>query len=90
VTPRVVKYLGTPPTREELADIVARLGMPAADLVRRGEEIYKTRYAGKTLTEEQWLDALAANPILIERPIVMRGNRAVVGRPPERVLEVLS
>ena len=69
--------------------IVARLGIPAADLVRRSEEIYKTQYVGKTLTEAQWLDALAAHPILIERPIAVRGDRAVIGRPPERVLELL-
>jgi len=88
-TPRVVEYLKTPPTREELARIVAQLGMPAAELVRRGEDVYKTQYAGKTLSEAQWLEALAAYPILIERPIVVRGDRGVVGRPPERVLELL-
>jgi arsenate reductase len=88
-TPRVIEYLKTPPTRAELARIVARLGIPAADLVRRSEEIYKTQYVGKTLTEAQWLDALAAHPILIERPIAVRGDRAVIGRPPERVLELL-
>jgi arsenate reductase len=89
LAPRVVEYLKTPPTRDELARIVARLGIPAAQLVRQAEEIYKTRYAGKRLTEAQWLDALAADPILIERPIVVRGERAVVWRPPERVLELL-
>jgi arsenate reductase len=89
VTPRVIEYLKTPPSREQLARLVAQLGVPAADLVRRGEEIYKSQYAGKTLTEAQWLDALAAHPILIERPVVVRGARAVIGRPPERVLELL-
>jgi arsenate reductase len=89
LAPRVVEYLKTPPTREELAGIVRRLGIPAAQVVRQGEAIYKSRYAGKQLTEAQWLDALAADPILIERPIVVRGERAVIGRPPERVLELL-
>jgi arsenate reductase len=87
--PRIIEYLNAPPDRDELARIVERLGIPAAGLVRHGEELYRTRYAGKQLTEAQWLEALAADPILIERPIVVRGSRAVIGRPPERVLELL-
>jgi arsenate reductase len=87
--PRIVEYLNAPPSRDELARIVERLGIPAAGLVRHTEELYRTRYAGKHLTEAQWLEALAADPILIERPIVVRGSRAVVARPPERVLELL-
>jgi arsenate reductase len=89
LAPRVIEYLRDPPTRAELARIVTKLGIPAAELVRRGEDVYKTHYAGKTLTEAQWLDALAAHPILIERPIVVVGKRAVIGRPPERVLELI-
>jgi arsenate reductase len=89
IVPRVIEYLETPPSKAELAQVVARLGMPAADLVRRGEEIYKTQYAGKTLSEAQWLEAMATHPILIERPIVMHRGQAVIGRPPERVLELL-
>ena len=89
VMPRVVEYLKTPPSATELAQIVAALGIAPADLVRRGEEPYKARYAGKSLSDAQWLEALAAHPILIERPIAVRGGRAVVGRPPERVLELL-
>jgi arsenate reductase (glutaredoxin) len=87
--PRVVEYLKTPPPRDALATIVRQLGIPAVDLVRKSEDVYKTLYAGKTLTDAQWLDALAAHPILIERPIVVRGARAVIGRPPERVLELI-
>jgi len=63
--------------------------MPAAELVRRGEAVFKEHYAGRSLSDEEWLDALVAHPILIERPIVVRGDRAVLGRPPERVLELL-
>ena len=87
---RIVEYLKTPPSRDELRTVLQKLGMKASELVRRGEEEYKQHYAGRTLTEDEWLDAMAEHPILIERPIVVRGDRAVVGRPPEKVLELLD
>lgn len=85
----VVEYLKTPPTRDELAAIVKLLGIAPEALVRKGEAVFKEHYAGKKLDDGQWLDALVRHPILIERPIVVRGNRAVIGRPPEKVLELL-
>ncbi len=90
VPAEIVNYLDTPPDRETLRALLAKLGLPAADLVRRGEAVFKEHYAGRTLSEDEWLDALVAHPILIERPIVVRGERAVVGRPPEKVLELLA
>ena len=89
IEPQVVEYLKTPPSRDELAALLSKLGMGAEDIVRKGEAIYKTEFEGRTLSEAEWLDALVAHPILIERPIVVRGERAVIGRPPERVLELL-
>lgn len=86
----VVEYLKSPPSRSELAELVRKLGVPASSIVRKGEDIYKSDYQGRELDEDQWLDALAMHPILIERPIVVRGERAVVARPPERVLELLG
>lgn len=88
IEPTIVDYLKTPPTRDELRALVAKLGIAPEQLVRKGEDVYKEKFKGRTLTDEQWLDALAAYPILIERPIVVKGNRAVIGRPPERVLEI--
>lgn len=85
----IVEYLKTPPGRDELKALLAKLGLKAEDLVRRGEAVFKEKYAGRTLTDEEWLDALVADPILIERPIVVLGDRAVLGRPPERVLDLL-
>jgi len=85
IAPRIVEYLGTPPTRTELKAILEKLGMKPEQLLRKGEEIYKSQYAGKTLTDSQWIDAMVKHPILIERPIVIRGKRAVLGRPPENV-----
>ena len=90
LTPQIVEYLQTPPTAAELKAIVAKLGIKPEQLVRRNEEIYKAKYAGKALSDNQWLAALAADPILIERPIVIAGKRAVIGRPPENVLQLLD
>jgi arsenate reductase (glutaredoxin) len=90
VEPRVIEYLKDPPTKSELKALLAKLKLQPEQLVRKGEEIYKTKYAGKKLTDAQWIDAMVANPILIERPIVVSGQRAVIGRPPENVLELLS
>lgn len=90
VEPRIVHYLETPPSRATLAQLIKRLGIPAEALVRKGEEIYKAEFKGRTMDDAAWLDALAAHPKLIERPIAVRGDRGVIGRPPERVLELLD
>jgi len=89
ITPQIIEYLKTPPTKTDLAALLKKLGMSAKDLVRTGEEVFKDQYRGRTLDEAGWVSALADNPILIERPIVVRAERAVVGRPPEKVLELL-
>ena len=86
----VIDYLTTPPTRDELRSVLGKLGMQAHQLVRRGEAAFSEHYAGRELSDEQWLDALIDHPILIERPIVVRGEQAVIGRPPEKVLELLG
>ncbi len=90
LSPRIVEYLRTPPDRNEIAALVRKLGIPAEQLVRTGEAVFKESYAGRALTDAQWIDAMAEHPILIERPIAVAGERAVVGRPPERVLELLG
>jgi len=90
VHPKIILYLETPPTRKELAALLQKLEMTAGQLVRRGEEDYKASGLGKDSSDEQILAAMAKYPKLIERPIVVKGNRAVLGRPPENVLELLS
>ena len=90
VEAEVIDYLTTPPSRDELLVLLGQLGMRASELVRRGETVFKENYQGRELSEAQWLDALIAHPILIERPIVVRGAKAVIGRPPEKVLELLG
>lgn len=90
VEPTIVEYLKEPPSAAQLREIVAKLGIDAAALVRKGEELFREKYAGRTLSDAQWIDALASHPVLIERPIVVRGRRAVIGRPPENVLTLLK
>ncbi len=85
----VVEYLKTPPTAGELAVLIAKLGIEPEQLVRKGEDVYKQHYAGKKLSAEQWIAAMVQHPILIERPIVVVGNRAVLGRPPENIETLL-
>lgn len=89
ITAEVVEYLQAPPSREELRSLLKKLGMNPAELVRQGEVEFKEHYAGRILTDDEWLDAMVAHPILIERPIVVCGDKAIVARPPERVLELL-
>lgn len=86
---RELRYLEAPLSRTELAELAQRLGTPAG-WVRRGEEAYRQAGLGPESSADALLDAMSRHPILIERPIAMRGGRAVVGRPPERVLELLE
>lgn len=85
----IIEYLKTPPTREELITVIEQLGIPAEALIRKHEDEYKQFFHGKTLSEETCIEAMIAHPILIERPIVVRGKKAVIGRPIERVFELL-
>lgn len=85
----IVEYLKDCPDANQIRDILKKLGMPAVDLIRKGEKIFKENYKGKELSEEEWIDAMVKYPILIERPIVIKDEKAVVGRPPEKVDEIL-
>lgn len=84
----IVDYLETPPDRAELLELLGKLGLPATALLRRGEAVYGELFGDREPTEAEALEALLAHPILLERPIVVRGARAVVARPPERVREL--
>lgn len=81
----VVEYLKTTPSKEELRDVIDLLGIKPADLIRKGEADYKENFKGKNLTDEEWIEAMVAYPKLIERPIVVKGEKAIIGRPPENV-----
>jgi len=81
----VVEYLKTPPSEKEMKKILIKLGMKAEEIVRKKESLFKEKFQGKNFSEDQWIGILAENPILIERPIVVKGNKAVIGRPTENI-----
>lgn len=89
VKPDIILYLDQTPTQKELKEILKKLDMNAENLIRKGEAIYKEKFKGKSLTENQWIDAMIQYPKLIERPIVIKGKKAVIGRPPENVKSLL-
>ena len=90
IEPRIIDYIETPPTAEEFREILAKLDLSPRDLLRKGEKIYKQLELSDTaLSDTALITAMVGNPILIERPIVVNGDKAALGRPPENVLEIL-
>ena len=85
----VVEYLKDAPTKAELTTIIDQLGIAPEALIRKGEDEYKLHFKGKSLSNEEWIDAMLQFPKLIERPIVVVGDRAVLARPTERILELI-
>ena len=90
IHPRVRLYLSDAPSVTELRDVIAALGMRASQLVRRGESVYRELRLDTSADETALIEAMAANPILIERPIVIHNGRAALGRPPDAVLELFN
>ncbi|MGC6430688.1 MAG: arsenate reductase (glutaredoxin) [Jejuia sp.] len=86
---QVVKYLEDVPSEEELKAIIEKLGIKPIELVRKNEAIWKSDFKGKELSDDAIIKAMVENPKLIERPIVINGNTAVIGRPPQKILEIL-
>lgn len=90
VTLDIIEYLKTPPDSETLDRILKLLGKEPRDIMRKGEARYKDKnLADPALSREQLIAAMVADPILIERPIVLSGGKAALGRPPESVLEIV-
>lgn len=85
----IIQYLDNPPTEKELKGILKKLGMKAEDIVRKKEALFQKKFLGKKFSEKEWIKILIKNPILIERPIAIKGNKAVIGRPPENVEQLL-
>ncbi|QFU74901.1 arsenate reductase (glutaredoxin) [Halioglobus maricola] len=90
IEPEIVLYLETCPGEGEIRELLGKLGITAAQLVRRGEDAYRGNGLGKDSSDDDIVAAMAGHPKLIERPIVVRGDRAVLGRPPENVLDLIS
>ncbi len=90
VEPEIVEYLETPPNAEQFREILAKLNLGPRDAIRKGEKIYKQlELADTKLSDTALITAMVGNPILIERPIVVNGEKAALGRPPENVLDIL-
>ena len=85
----IVNYLDTPPTIKELKEILKMLGITPIQLVRKNESIWKEKYKDKDLDTEAIIKAMVENPKLIERPIIVKNNKAVIGRPPENIKNLL-
>ncbi len=89
IDPEVILYLDKAPTTQELLDLLNKLQLSPIQLVRKGEAIWKEKFKGKDLSDDDIIKAMILNPKLIERPIVVKGNKAVLGRPPENVLQLI-
>ena len=90
IQPEIIEYLPSPPSLEALQQLQQLLGVAALQMLRTKEQVFAELGLGNHgLTDTQLLQAAAANPILLERPIVVCGDRAVIGRPPENALELL-
>jgi arsenate reductase len=87
--PDVVKYLDTGPNADQIRAVLSALNIPAIKLMRTGEKLFKELNLSKTDSDESLINAMVSNPILIERPVVINGERAAIGRPPESVLNIL-
>ena len=89
VEPKIIEYLKTPPGAGELKEVLRMLDMRPEDILRKNEDIFKQNFKGKMYSDDEWIGILVENPKLIERPIVVEGKRAVLGRPPENVKSLL-
>lgn len=89
IEPEIIEYLDEIPSEKELGELVRMLGISPEELIRKGEDDYKAKFKGKKLSDAEWIAAMVAHPKLIERPIVVREGKAVLGRPPENIRELL-
>ena len=86
----IIEYLKNIPTKKEITTILEKLGSKAFEIVRKKEAVFLEKFKNKTFTNDEWIQIMIENPILIERPIVIDGYKAIVGRPPELVIELIN
>ena len=89
VSVNVIEYLKDTPSANDLSVILSKLNLKPEQVLRKGETLFKEEYKGKKLSDQAWIKAMVENPVLIERPIVVKGNKAIIGRPPENVNSIL-
>lgn len=89
IEPDIRYYLEESPSVEELKDLLKKLNMKPGELIRKNEKIYKEKFKDKDFSDEEWLKILSENPKLIQRPIIINGDKAVIGRPPESIEQIL-
>jgi arsenate reductase len=87
---QVVKYLETPPSKEELKTVLKMLGISARELMRTKEDIYKDLNLKEETNEEKLIEAMVSNPKLIERPVVIKDGKAAIGRPLQNIIDILN
>ncbi len=86
---QIIKYLEDTPSKVELKELIELMGIKPIDLVRKNEAIWKSDFKDKNLNDDEIVDAMIKNPKLIERPIVINGNKAIIGRPPSLILDII-
>lgn len=84
----IVEYLKDIPTTADLKDLLVKLNLKPTDILRKGEAVYKEKFKNSNFNDDEWIKVMIEFPKLIERPIVVKGNKAILGRPPQNVLEL--
>lgn len=90
IQPTVIEYLKTPPTQKELEVLVMKLGVKAEELVRKKDPLFKEKYAKYKFNEHEWIKVMHENPTLIERPVIVKGNKAVIARPMDKLTDLIG
>lgn len=85
-----IEYLKKPLTEKEIKNLLKLLQLNAENIIRKGDLLYKEKFATTNISENEWIKILANNPVLIERPILVKGNKAILARAPEKILELLN
>jgi len=86
---QVIKYLDKNPTEAELKVIIEKLQLAPIDLVRKKESVWIEQFKGKNLSDAEIIQAMVSNPILIERPIIIKDSKAIIGRPPQKIIDFI-
>ncbi|TCO10721.1 arsenate reductase (glutaredoxin) [Natronoflexus pectinivorans] len=89
IEPEKIRYLDNQLTKNQIRDLIKKMNIKPEDWVRKNEDIYKQNYKNRDLTDEEWIDILFTHPKLLERPVVINGDKAVIARPVEKISEIL-